>query len=134
MRYVSNKTAWPGGPTSGDGATPLCLLSSLASGDSLQRPAIISFQSAEEEGAFQRPHRGERDQLITIKKKDPNPRRPPSSCSTGVKSKQKRAHVSQVPSTCPDWWRTASHPQLPSPGWRHQNISEIPPERVKGHN
>lgn len=57
------------GPTSEDGATPRRPLSSLSSGDSLQRAAIVWFQSAEEEGVFQRPHRGEPDQLITITQK-----------------------------------------------------------------
>ena len=37
-------------PTSQDGVTALCLLSSLSCGESLQRAAaIISFQTAEEE-------------------------------------------------------------------------------------
>lgn len=86
------------GPTSEDGATARRLLSSLSSVDSPQRAAIISFRSTEEEGVLWRPHRGEEDQLIKIKKKkkrgkkkDPNPHRPPSSCSTGLKSKQKSA-------------------------------------------
>lgn len=68
------------------------------------------------------------------RKRDPNPRRPPSSCSTGLESKHKGAHVSQVTSTCPDWSRAASHPQLPSPGWKYQNTPETPSEWGKGLN
>lgn len=39
-------------PTSEDGVMALCLLSSLSCGESLQRAAIISFQTAEEEGVL----------------------------------------------------------------------------------
>lgn len=56
------------GPTSEDGATALRLLSSWSSVDSLQRAAIISFQSAEEEGVLNRPHGGEEEQMIEMKK------------------------------------------------------------------
>lgn len=85
------------GPTSEDGATALRLLSPWSSVDSLQRAAIISFQSAEEEGVLNRPHGGEEEQMIEMKKegetkkKYPNPHRPPSSCSTGLKSKHRSA-------------------------------------------
>lgn len=82
------------GPTSEDGATALRLLSSWSSVDSLQRAAIISFQSAEEEGVLKRPHGGEEEQMIEKRggnKKNPNPHRPPSSCSTGLKSKHRSA-------------------------------------------
>lgn len=44
LRHISLQ-----GPTSQDGVMALCLLSSLSCGESLQRAAIISFQTAEEE-------------------------------------------------------------------------------------
>lgn len=42
--------------TSQDEVTALCLLSSLSCGESLQRAAIISFQTTEEEEFLQSPH------------------------------------------------------------------------------
>lgn len=88
--------------TSQDEVTALCLLSSLSCGESLQRAAIISFQTTEEEEFLQSPHWGEEDEAKgkkrrkKKKKKDPNPHRPPSSCPTVVEIWTENKQVSEI--------------------------------------